>query len=117
MARPWRIVEGAVELRVRLTPKSARDAVEGLQQLDEDSWVVAARVRAVPEGGKANAALEKLIARLACTAKRDVSLVSGARGRIKTLRIAGDPGAVIERLESLHRDLDPVQAGEFEREK
>lgn len=101
MAAAWRIVGGAVELKVRLTPKSAREGVEGLQRLGDGNWVVTARVRAVPEGGKANAALEKLIAGLAGVAKRDVSLVAGARGRIKTLRIAGDAGAVIERLESL----------------
>lgn len=106
MARAWRIVDGAVELRVRLTPKSARDAVEGLRRLDEDSWVVAARVRAVPEDGRANAALEKLIAGFTGTAKRDVTLVSGARGRVKTLRIAGDPAAVIARLQSLGEALE-----------
>lgn len=117
MAPAWRIVDGAVELRVRLTPKSSRDAVEGLHRLDEDDWVVMARVRAVPEDGKANAALQKLVARLVGTAKSNVSLAAGARGRVKTLRIAGDAGAVIERLENLGREPGGNLADELKHER
>ncbi|MGD9502903.1 MAG: DUF167 family protein, partial [Methyloceanibacter sp.] len=48
-------------LKVRLTPKSSRDAIEGLAEFGGET-VLKARVRAVPEAGRANAALEKLIA-------------------------------------------------------
>jgi uncharacterized protein len=52
--------------------------------------VLKARVRAAPTEGEANAALVKLIAHAIGIAPRQISLVSGATGRIKRLKIAGD---------------------------
>eukprot|EP01037_Dinobryon_pediforme_P032735 gene32735-37828_t len=57
-----------VRLRVRLTPKSSRDALDAQERLADGSVVLTARVRAVPEDGKANAALEALIAAAAAVA-------------------------------------------------
>ena len=47
---------------VRLTPKASRDAIEGLREDASGGRVLAVKVTAVPEKGKANAALEKLLA-------------------------------------------------------
>jgi uncharacterized protein YggU (UPF0235/DUF167 family) len=54
-----------------------------------------ARVRAVPEDGKANAALEALIAKAFGVAKSKVSVTRGATARIKTLEIEGATDAEI----------------------
>ena len=43
-------------LAVRLTPKSARDEIVGIEV--SAAKVLKARVRALPEAGRANAALE-----------------------------------------------------------
>ena len=56
-----RQTETGIAIAVRLTPKAARDAVEGVEEFGGDP-VLKARVRAVPESGKANGALEALIA-------------------------------------------------------
>ena len=56
-----RRVYAGIMLAVRLTPKSGRDEIVGVEAFGGEA-VLKARVRAVPEGGKANAALEKLIA-------------------------------------------------------
>ena len=101
MSPPWKLAGDAVLVRVRLTPNASRDALEGVQRLDDASEVVAARVRAVPEDGKANEALVRLLARALGLAKREVTLTAGAKGRIKTLRLGGDAGDVIERLRAL----------------
>lgn len=85
---PWRSVSGGLELRVRLTPRSAHDRIEGTESAAGGA-VLKARVRAVPEDGKANAALEALVAAWLGVPKRSVSLSSGAKSRIKTLTIAG----------------------------
>jgi hypothetical protein len=50
-----------------------------------------ARVRALPEDGAANRALEQLVARWLGVAKQSVSLAKGGKSRLKSLRISGDP--------------------------
>ena len=71
-------------IRVRLTPRSSRNEILGWSE-----GLLSVRVTAPPVDGKANAALERLIAKTLGVPKRDVSVVSGARGREKTVEIAG----------------------------
>jgi len=101
---PWRIVPAGLRLRVRLTPKSTRDAIDGVEQTAEGP-AVKARVRAVPEDGAANAAAARLIADWLGVAKSTVSLAGGAKSRVKMLEVAGDgaalAGAAEMRLASL----------------
>jgi len=54
----------------------------------------------VPEDGKANKALIKLIADTLDCAASSIEIVSGATARIKTLKIVGDGQALGERLRS-----------------
>ena len=98
---PWRVSGDAVLLSLRLTPKSSRDAVEGVESLSDGRSVLKARVRAVPEDGKANDALLRLLAKAIDVPLRDLSLTSGATGRTKVIRIEGAPEAVAGRLKSL----------------
>lgn len=60
-----------------------------------------ARVRAVPENGKANRAIEKLIAKRLKIAKSTVSVVSGETSRNKTIRIDGETDDLVAAIESL----------------
>jgi uncharacterized protein (TIGR00251 family) len=90
-----------VTLFVRLTPKSAKDAVEGVEATDDGRAHLKARVRAVPEDGKANAALEKLLAKWLGIAVRDVSIGAGATSRLKQVKISGDPEALAMKLAAL----------------
>ena len=83
-----RQTEDGVALAVRLTPKSARDAVEGVEEFWGDS-VLKARVRAGPDTGQANAALEKLIADWLDVARTSVSVIQGAKARIKIVAVDG----------------------------
>jgi uncharacterized protein YggU (UPF0235/DUF167 family) len=87
--KPWRHGDACVIAHFRLTPKSSKDAVEGITDTG-DGPAFQARVRAVPENGAANAALEDVVARWLGLPKRSVSLVSGGKSRLKSLRIAGD---------------------------
>jgi uncharacterized protein (TIGR00251 family) len=80
-----------LRLEVRLTPRASRDALEGEKLLADGRSVLAARVRAVPEDGRANAALLRLLADTCGVASAKVSLVAGASSRLKTIRIEGDP--------------------------
>jgi hypothetical protein len=101
MTRPWRERSGGLELFVRLTPKSSRDALEGIETLADGQCVLKARVRAVPEDGKANAALIALVAKQLKTPASRISLAAGATSRGKTLHIQGEAGPLAEKLENL----------------
>jgi len=89
----------AVSFYVRLTPKGGRDAVEGWEAAADGSRRLKARVRAVPEDGKANTALVALLAETLRVPKSAVRIVSGATARLKRIEIAGED--IAARLEAL----------------
>ncbi|PWK76256.1 DUF167 family protein [Aminobacter sp. AP02] len=93
--------DDGVELFVRLTPRSSKDAIEGVEQTADGRAHLSARVRAVPEKGEANGALEKLLAAALDVPKKSVSVVAGATSRLKTVRIAGDAGDLAKLLTGL----------------
>ncbi|MCZ8096438.1 MAG: DUF167 family protein [Burkholderiales bacterium] len=96
--RPWREMPHGLDLAVRLTPRGGRDAIEGVETLSDGRRVLKARVRAVPEAGKANAALARLVAAACGVAATQVSLASGATARVKSLHIEGDAAALAAAL-------------------
>ncbi len=98
-ACPWSPAPGGLRLTVRLTPKSSRDALESPEILSDGRAVLKARVRAVPEDGKANEALLRLVAKSLGVPARDVSLEAGAASRLKVLHIGGDAAALANALE------------------
>jgi uncharacterized protein (TIGR00251 family) len=75
---------------VRLTPRSRRDAIEGIERRVDGRVVLKARVRAPAHEGQANAALCRLLARATGSAPGQVTVVAGAAVRIKRVRIAGN---------------------------
>jgi uncharacterized protein YggU (UPF0235/DUF167 family) len=87
--KPWRHGAACVIAHFRLTPKSSKDAIEGVTQTS-DGPAFQARVRSVPEDGAANIALEELVARWLGVPKRSVSVAAGGKSRLKSLRIVGD---------------------------
>lgn len=96
----WRLVAGGAEIRVRAQPNASRDALEGLGEDASGQTFLKVRVRAVPEKGKANAAIAQVIAKALGLPKSAVSVEKGETQRIKTVRISADQsiGAAIEAL-------------------
>ena len=94
---PWRAGVGCVIVRVRLTPKSSLEAVEGVGATAEGAAFLA-RVRSAPSDGEANAALERLVARWLNVPKSTVRLTHGGKSRVKSLTISGDLGCLEQRL-------------------
>ena len=101
MNAPFRMRDDGVELFVRLTPKAAFDRLEGVETAADGRSHLKARVRAVPENGAANQALEKLIAKALGVPASTVSVVAGGTARLKTLRISGDPASLAKSIETL----------------
>ncbi|WP_102960720.1 DUF167 family protein [Mangrovicella endophytica] len=83
----WREERGALLLSVRLTPRAALDRIDGVATGADGRTVLQARVRAVPEKGRANAALAILIADWLDRPKSAVSVVAGGTSRLKTVRL------------------------------
>ncbi len=69
-------------IQVKVKPRAR---VSGLEELSDGSWV--ARVKSPPVDGKANTELVTLIARHFGVRKAQVSIRSGASGRLKLVRI------------------------------
>jgi len=100
-AVPWSPVAGGVNLFVRLTPKSGRDAIDGIEIMSDGRAFLKIRVQAAPSDGEANAALTRLIAKAAGVPPRDVILVRGTTARIKRLSISGDGPTLVAALEKI----------------
>jgi uncharacterized protein YggU (UPF0235/DUF167 family) len=78
-----------VRLRVRLTPSGGADRIDGAARDEEGRPFLKARVRAAPEKGEANAALEKLLAKALGVAKSNVTVERGTTARMKTVAVDG----------------------------
>jgi uncharacterized protein len=80
----------AALVRVRVQPRASRDEVVGWR---EDTLRL--RVSAPPLDGRANEAVVGLIARAAGVARAAVSVIAGARGRDKLVRVIGVSAAAL----------------------
>ncbi len=90
----YRVVPGGVVLTVRLTPRAARDVVDGVGRHSDGREVAVVHIRAVPSEGAANASLVALLAKTFGVRKSAVSIVAGGAARLKQVRIGGDTQAL-----------------------
>lgn len=74
--------DGYAYFRVKVTTKASKNAVTGIKNGE-----LLVSVTAVPENGKANEAIVKLLSKAFKCAKTKLNLVSGERGRNKLFRI------------------------------
>ncbi|WP_192249695.1 DUF167 family protein [Mesorhizobium silamurunense] len=101
MSTPFRARDDGIELYVRLTPKAALDRIDGVEATADGRSHLKARVRAVPEKGAANGALERLVAKALGVPGSAVSVVAGGTARLKTVRILGDAAKLVKSVEAL----------------
>jgi len=81
---------GGVVLKIVVAPKASREGLEGLRDQADGGQALRVAVNAAPEGGKANAAVIKLLAKSWRLPKSAFSIRAGATGRRKTIFIEGD---------------------------
>ncbi|TPI30202.1 DUF167 domain-containing protein [Mesorhizobium sp. B3-1-6] len=101
MSPSFRLRENGIDLYVRLTPKAALDRIDGVETTVDGRSHLKARVRAVPENGAANQALERMMAKALGVPASGVSVVAGGTSRLKTLRIVGDGAELAKSVEAL----------------
>lgn len=89
---------------LRVTPNAAADRIEGTETRDDGNTVLRIRVTAVPDKGKANAAVIALLAKAIGVPKSAITLVSGETARLKTVRISGAADSSVDALSRLPQD-------------
>jgi uncharacterized protein YggU (UPF0235/DUF167 family) len=100
-ASPVRIDAHGVTVAIKAVPGARRAGIGGVEtDAAGQAWLRVA-VTKHAEGGRANAALIRLIAREWRLPATSISIATGTRGRRKQLRIACDPTSVAERIRAL----------------
>ncbi|TMJ72363.1 MAG: hypothetical protein E6G91_10750 [Alphaproteobacteria bacterium] len=89
-AQPWRADPAGVRLLVRVTPKSAREGIDGVVETAQGP-ALTVRVRAVAEKGEANRAVEMVVAGWLGVPKSSVAVTAGGKSRLKTVLVTGQP--------------------------
>jgi uncharacterized protein len=87
-----------MRLAVRLTPRGGADRIDGWARDASGRTFLKVRVKASPVDGEANAALERLVARVLGVPGSAVHVVAGSTARLKSLEIAGIEPADLERV-------------------
>ncbi|NVJ99883.1 MAG: DUF167 domain-containing protein [Alphaproteobacteria bacterium] len=98
-------VEDGISVSVRLTPKAAKDNLDRVDHDEHGRPRLRATVTAVPENGKANAALIKLLSKKLRLPKTAIQLIAGDQNRNKTILFAGAPDELINALDAKLREL------------
>lgn len=94
----------AATLRVRLTPRAARNQIDGW-----DGDLLRVRVTAPPVEGKANYALLRLLADALDVSPSRLRLIKGQTSREKVIAVEGLSGEEVRRcLTGEHRNGEPA---------
>jgi len=87
---PFEKTDKGVRVSVRLTPNAATDRINGVVADAQGNGVLRIAVTAVPEQGRANKAMIKLLAKSWRIPKTSLSLIRGDKDRNKVLNVDGD---------------------------
>lgn len=98
MTFPIRTGEAGCLLDIRLTPKAAQNRIDDIFVDGEGRARLRVKVTAVPEKGKANGVLVKILSKTIKYPQSSLDIVAGKLDRNKTLLIKGDPERVNSNL-------------------
>ncbi|MDE1149208.1 MAG: DUF167 domain-containing protein [Azospirillaceae bacterium] len=88
-------VNGGVRVYLRVTPRASRNAVLGPMDGPEGRQLLKVAVTTVPEDGKANEAVLKLLSKAWRVPKSSLTIVAGQTDRNKVVQVAGDAGELL----------------------
>jgi uncharacterized protein YggU (UPF0235/DUF167 family) len=94
-----------VSIFVKVQPKARKAAIEAARDDGHGRMRLQVKVTAAPEDGKANAAVERLVAEALGIARNRVRVVQGVTDRAKRLGIEGEGFADAEDIAARARDL------------
>lgn len=99
MTLPFRASDAGCLLDIRLQPGASQNRIEGVVADGEGCLRLKIKVTAVPEKGRANSLLIKLLSKSMKRPQRDFEIVSGRQDRNKTMLIIGDQRQTRQDLE------------------
>jgi uncharacterized protein YggU (UPF0235/DUF167 family) len=97
-ASPFAAAPDGVRVRLRVTPGARQTCVGAILTDAEGLGALRVAVTAAPEGGKANAAAIRALAKAWRLPKTSLSITRGASARGKTLLVAGQAAALMDHL-------------------
>lgn len=89
-----------VTITIRLTPGARKTGFNGIADIGDGKKAVKVSVNAVPEDGKANAALLTFLSKSWAMPKSALSLLSGDTHRTKVVLAEGDANTLMERIKT-----------------
>lgn len=95
---PFSQTSEGIGVRLLVTPKAAGNAVAGVQRDADGTARLKVTVTTVPEAGKANAAVIKLLSKCWGVPKSTLAVTAGKTERRKTILINGADGDTLARL-------------------
>jgi len=95
------LLPDGVRIHLRVTPNAGLDRIDGFETRDDGATVLRVRVSAVPDKGKANAAVIAVLAKALGVPKSTITLLTGDTARLKTLHVSGDPDDLAAALAKL----------------
>jgi hypothetical protein len=95
---PFGLVPQGVRVSVRVTPKASRDKIEGIAADSDGHLALKVSVTTVPEDGKANDAVIKLLSKAWRIPKSTFTVVVGQTSRSKSIQIDGNGTELFDQL-------------------
>lgn len=92
-------------LRIRLTPNAKRNSIDRIEAGADGQQQLRICVTAIPEKGKANAALAKLLSKKLRLPQSRIRLIAGELNRNKIVLLEGDPDELFNAIVAKLRDL------------
>ena len=94
---PWRIRPDGLEVRVRVTPRGGRDAIDGVETLSDGGGGTVDHLPVV----RLDQGVRRLLAKALKVPASAVSLEAGATARLKIFSISGEGGMLAAALAKL----------------
>lgn len=105
ISKSYSCVAEGVRLSLRLTPKASKNDLGPLALDADGALYLKARVTTVPENGKANKSLLKLLAKALKIPVGSISVASGLTNRNKQILIKGDSAELIIKLDHWFKEF------------
>ena len=102
----WQVSKRGLTIKLRVTPKSSRDAITGIYTNAYSDMSLKVSTTAQPEKGKSNKAVIAILSKDLGKAKSLFKAIDGETRRNKTILIDGDVNHIISWLEPAFKESE-----------